>query len=383
MRTYTAFLAAVMIVVMNHPLYSEDEEDENGRAVQLGAAWTGDMAHSLSGGLRQGSVFLGMATFSVSLDAESAGLWKNGFFAASAVRTLGAMPSAELFGDAQVTSNIEAGNHTFLMELWISQRFGSIEITAGLQDMNAIFALSESGGLFLNSSFGIMPVITGNIPAPVFPLTSPGVTVVAETGNYGSFAVALFDGRPVPFENNPFNTRWKFASGDGVLAIAEYRLQVETEGLPGIYKAGLFSHNHLIGELLGNELPDTLCGPTIGWYMMADQTFWQNENRKASFFMQAGYSPSRESFIDLNASFGVNITGMIRGRVNDVAGLAVTTGRFNGLAGSETAIEITYKAHFSENIFLQPDLQYIINPSGRSSGIPHCLAGFLRLGVTL
>lgn len=372
-----------MMTVLNHPLYSAFEGDENGRALQAGAAWKGDMAHSLSGGLRQGSVFLGMATFSVGLDTESAGLWKNGLFAASAARTLGAMPSAELFGDAQVTSNIEAGNHTFLMELWIRQRFGSAEITAGLQDMNAIFAISESGGLFLNSSFGIMPVITGNIPAPVFPLTSPGVTVVAEMGSYGSFAAALFDGRPVPFEDNPFNTRWKFASGDGVLAIAEYSHQTGTGGLPGKYKAGLFSHNHLIGEFLGHEMPDSLCGPTIGWYLLADQTFWQAENRKAAFFLQAGYTPSRESYIDLTAAFGINITGLIRDRMKDVAGLAFTAGRFNGGGGSETAIEITYRIHFSENIFLQPDLQYIINPSGRSSGIPHCLAGFLRLGVSL
>jgi len=383
MKTCITLLSVLLLLALNHPLCSAQEGDENGRAVQMGAAWKGDMAHSLSGGLRQGSVFLGMATFSVSLDTESAGLWKNGLFAASAARTLGAMPSAELFGDAQVTSNIEAGNHTFLMELWIRQRFGSTEITAGLQDMNAIFAISESGGLFLNSSFGIMPVITGNVPAPVFPLTSPGVTVVAETGRYGSFAAALFDGRPVPFENNPFNTRWKFASGDGVLAIAEYRHRTEVRGFAGEYKAGLFSHNHLIGEFLGHELPDTLCSPTIGLYVLADQTFWQTENRKASFFMQAGYTPSRESYIDLAAAFGVNITGLIRNRMNDVAGLALTAGRFSGGAGSETSIEITYRVHFSENIFLQPDLQYIIHPSGSSSGIPHCLAGFLRLGVSL
>ncbi len=99
--------------------------------------------------------------------------------------------------------------------------------------------------------------------------------------------------------------------------------------------------------------------------------------------MQAGYTPSRESYIDITAALGVNITGLIGDRVKDVAGLAVTTGRFNGGAGSETAIELTYRVHFSENIFLQPDLQYIIHPSGRSSGIPHCLAGFLRIGVSL
>jgi len=375
--------AVLMMMAVSFPLYSADEGGEGGSSLRLGASWTGDMARSLSGGLRQGSAFLGMASLRAGLDTESAGFWKKGHIEARVARTLGAMPSAELFGDAQVTSNIEAGNHTFLMELWVRQRFGSAEITAGLQDLNAIFAFSESGGTFLNSSFGIMPVITGNIPAPVFPLTSPGVTLVLETGKSGSFAAALFDGRPVPFEYNPFNTRWKFARGDGILAVAEFRHRTESGGLAGEYKAGLFSHNHLIGEVLGQDLPDTLCRPTIGAYIIADQAIWQSGNRKASLFIQAGYTPSEGSFIDLASAFGINITGLFGGRENDVAGMAVTAGRFSGGSGSETVIEITYRAQFSENIFIQPDLQYIISPSGRMSGIPNCFAGFLRLGVSL
>lgn len=372
-----------MILAVSHPLHSEGEGDEGSSALSMGASWTGDMAHSLAGGLRRGSVYLGMATFTAGFNTESARLWKNGLFQVSAARTLGAMPSSELFGDAQVTSNIEAGNHLFLMEMWIRQRFGPAEITLGLQDLNTIFALSESGGLFMNSSFGIMPVITGNIPAPVFPLTSPGVTAVMETGNSGSFAAALFDGRPTPFETNPFNTRWKLASGDGLLAVAEYRRQAVIKDLEGEYKIGFFSHNHFIEKLIRTELPDTVCKPTIGAYIIADQAVWRSGNRLAALFMQAGFTPSMESFIDLTAAFGITFSGLLRGRENDMAGLAITAGRFSGGAGSETAIEITYRMQFTESIFLQPDLQYIIFPSGRHSGIPHCLAGFLRLGVSL
>lgn len=383
MKILYAFFLVVMMLSQSLALHSADEGDEGGRALQAGASWTGDMAHSLAGGLKRGSVFLGMATFNADFNTGSAGLWKNGLFAVCAAHTMGGMPSADLFGDTQVSSNIEAGNHTFLMEFWVRQRFGSAEITAGLQDLNAIFAHSESGRLFLNSSFGIMPVITGNMPAPVFPLTSPGVTVVFETGISGSLAAAIFDGRPVPFEDNPFNARWKFASGDGVLVVAEYRHQAEIRGFAGEYKAGLFSRNHLIGELLDHDLPDTLCSSTVGAYLIADQAIWHSGNRKGNLFIQAGFTPSAESYIDITAGFGINVTGLFNGRKDDSAGAAFTAGRISGEGGSEKVIEFSYRMQFSENLFLQPDLQYIINPSGRTSGIPNCLAGFLRLGVSL
>lgn len=383
MKNLITSLAILMMAAVCYPVHSAADGSESKPALQLGASWTGDMARSLAGGLRQGSASLGMATFSANLDTESSGLWRGGLFAVSAVRTIGAMPSSEMFGDAQVTSNIEAGNHTFLMELWVRQQFGPAEITAGLQDLNATFALSESGALFLNSSFGIMPVITGNIAAPVFPLTSPGISVVLDIGSSSSLAAALYDGRPTPFESNPFNTRWKFASGDGILALSEFRFYNEFNGFGGEFKAGVFTHNHFIGRLFGSELPDTICSPTVGAYLIGDQTVWRSGRRQAALFMQAGYTPSGESFIDLTAAMGINITGLFAGRENDAAGLAVTAGRFTGGAGYETAIELTYRIHFSENTYLQPDLQYIIHPSGRQSGIPHCLACFLRLGVSL
>jgi porin len=66
-----------------------------------------------------------------------------------------------------------------------------------------------------------------------------------------------------------------------------------------------------------------------------------------------------------------------------MAGAAVMFGRFGYKGGSETVLELTYRIRFGENIFLQPDLQYIINPSGNRSGTPRCLAGYLRLGVAL
>ena len=373
----------VLMLTMCTPLYSTGDPVRQESPVQAGVSWIGDMAMSVKGGLKRGTAYLGMASVNATLSTEKAGLWRNGSFAVRAAHTHGDTPSSDLFGDTQISSNIEADNHTFLMELWISQQFGTVELTAGLQDLNSVFAVSESGGLYLNSSFGINPVISANIPAPIFPLTAPGLTVVWQINGSGSVAAAMFDGRPVPFEDNPFNTRWKFDRGDGLLALLEYRQTATIGSLSGEYRVGFFSHNHIIERIFDRDLSDMPSRPTAGGYVIADQQLWATGDRETRLFLQAGYTPSDDSYIDLSGSLGVNIRGLVRGRNNDIAGLAFTSGRFTGSAGAETAIELTYKAHISGNIFLQPDLQYIINPSGTESMTPHCLACFLRFGVTL
>jgi len=207
--------------------------------------------------------------------------------------------------------------------------------------------------------------------------------VVWQINGSGSVAAAMFDGRPVPFEDNPFNTRWKFDRGDGLLALLEYRQTATIGSLSGEYRVGFFSHNHIIERIFDRDLSDMPCRPTPGGYVIADQQMWATGDRETRLFLQAGYTPSDDSYIDLTGALGINIRGLVRGRNNDIAGFAFTSGRFAGGAGTETAIELTYKAHISENIFLQPDIQYIINPSGTESMTPHCLACFLRLGVTL
>ena len=382
MKVTKELLFTLALLLVSLPLHSRHEGSESGGPFRFGASYTGDFAANLKGGLRRGSCYLGLATIDAGLDTEAARLWKNGYISVKAANTHGATPSSDLFGDAQVSSNIEAGNHTFLMELWIRQRFGNVELTAGLQDLNAEFAMSDNGGLYLNSSFGIMPVISGNIPAPLFPLTSPGITAVWKISAESSLAIALFDGRPTSFDYNPYNTNWQIKSGDGILAVAEFRQKIRINNLPGEYKFGLFTHNHFIERKINEKFPDSLHSAIHGGYLIADQTLWHPGYHAVSAFIQAGYSPSPDSFTGFSLGLGINVSGIFSREGDDTAGLALTHGWFRGDRGGETAIEFTYRTLLTENVFVQPDLQYIIHPSGKQNLTPHCLAGFLRMGIS-
>ena len=161
--------------------FSEPADTLRQTAWQLNASYKGDFVTNFRGGIQTGSTYLGLADLFLHFDTEKAGLWKGGEFLIHGANSHGGEPSANLIGDLQVVSNIEAGNHTFLYECWFKQKFANVTATIGLQDLNAEFAASDVGSLFLNSSFGVHSVISDNILAPIFPLTSPGITLCWDT----------------------------------------------------------------------------------------------------------------------------------------------------------------------------------------------------------
>ena len=184
--------------------------------VSLVASYVADNVNDVTGGIQTGSCYLGMANMMLGFDTKKARMWSGGHFFINAANTHGNKPSVNFIGDAQIVSNIEAGNHTYIQEIWYKQQMGNTQITAGLQDLNVEFANSEFGALYLNSSFGILPIISNNFNASIFPLTTIGLTYKWNISNQYSWVNAIYDGSPTNFDYNPHNLKWQFNSGDGV-----------------------------------------------------------------------------------------------------------------------------------------------------------------------
>ena len=357
--------------------YSQDQT--HSKTFEFEVAYTGDFLSNLSGGIKTGSVYLGMANLKLGINTENTGLWKGGQLFINAANTHGNSPSAELLGDFQVASNIEAGNHTYIQELWFKQSFGHFEITAGLQDLNVEFVASDGGGLFLNSSFGIMPSISGNIPAPIFPLTTLGLSAKWQVSEKLTWMGAVYDGCPTSFEdNNPYNLKWNIRSQDGALMFSEFQYTTQIGEKAGSYKLGGFYHN--------NHLVDTTDEPiykdNYGFYAIADQTLWQNaSNKKLDMFLQLGLTPKNFNFNHYYIGGGVNLSGLWSSTSEDILGLAIAHAGIKE-TGNETTFEITYQLPLTSHIFIQPNLQYIINPSGYGEELDNCLAASLRFGFS-
>lgn len=363
-------------------LFAQDGLDSPADPFTFEASYIGDNVNNLSGGIKTGSCYLGMANIRLSFDVEKANLWNGGLFYINAANTHGASPSSELLGDIQVASNIDAGNHTYLQEVWFKQTFGNVELTIGLQDLNVEFASSEHGALFLNSSFGILPIISNNFTAPIFPLTSLGFTTKWRISENSSWINALYDGSPTDFDYNPYNINWQFISGDGLLAISEFQFITALMKLPGAYKIGIYSHSHIIEKILDKNLPDSLYHNLFGLYAYADQKIWKRDSKSIGLFAQVGYSPSNASTNNFYIGFGLNYTSLFSKWGKDILGMAIAHEQFKKNIKSETIIELTYQYLLTKNIFVQPDFQYIIHPAGTGKTLHNSFAGNIRIGLS-
>ncbi len=354
------------------------------KAVSTEASYTGDISTNMMGGIKTGIVFLGMANLKVGFDTQNAQLWKGGQFFINGAVTHGKSPTENLVGDFQAVSNIDAGDHVYIHELWYQQRFKRFEITFGLQDLNTEFAASDNGGSFINSSFGIPSLIADNIPAPIFPLTALGITTKIHFTENISLTAAIYDGYPTAFEHNVYNTNWHLCTEDGSLILGELNWYTNMFQLPGTYKAGYYFHSGLkdtdpeTGEI--TEVFDK----NYGAYFIADQTIWKKAGSHQSIgvFAQLALSPASINNHHYYLGGGINYFGISKKQTGDAIGLAIACAAFNkNYRKNETTIEAYYKKQTGDNFSVQPDLQYIIHPGGTGEVLPNALACILRFSI--
>jgi porin len=344
---------------------------ENKSPFSFETSYIGDIVSNFRGGIKTGTTYLGLANIKAGFDTETADFWKGGQFFINFGNTHGGEPSASFVGDFQGVSNIEAGDLTFLYEFWYKQSFGKFDISLGLQDLNANYATSENGALFTNSSFGIHSSIADNILSPIFPLTALGVSAQWNISDSYLLESAIFDGTPDDFEKNPYNTEWTLSKNQGFLAVTEFQLKKSLlKGKTGSYKFGAYYHQHC--DSIDAEQRNR------GIYFVVDQQISEG----ISIFSQVGFSPKSLNHHNHYYSLGIHFLKLFYCRPNDQVGLAVAYAGIDGNSiGSETAIELTYKFYINKNIYIKPDIQYIINPAGTETKLDNALVGFLRFGI--
>jgi porin len=352
------------------------------RPFQFGASYIGDFYSNMTGGMKTGNGFLGMANLKMEFDTEKAGWWRGGDFSINGASTHGKSPSKNFTGDFQVVSNIDAGNLIYLYELWFKQTFSRLELTIGLQDMNQLFAITDNGSYFLNSSFGIPPVISNNVSAPIFPLTGIGLSAVYCFTNKASWLVGIFDGSPTDFENNPYNIYWDWDEDDGLFFITEAQYKASVISFGGLYKCGFYYHTGAYeNDVVG--LKSQIIDRNYGFYLIGDQTIWKGKGgKRIDLFAQLAWSPGNTNTHNFYVGGGGNYHRLFNCRNENILGIAIATAGFHrGFHKHETIIETFFNYQLNKFIFLQPDFQYIINPAGTNAKLKNALIGFLRFNI--
>lgn len=340
------------------------------------ASYTGDAVRNFHGGISQNNGYLGLANMMVNFSTDRANWWGGGELMINGACTHGATPSESFIGDFQGAVNIEAGNLTYMHELWYKQTFGKLTTVIGLQDVNAEFITSDNSSLYINSSFGTPSTISENIHAPIFPLTAFGLQLHYNFSERNALKIAVFDGFPDGADVNPYNLKWRLGNKGGYLTFTEFSTKLNLlKDKEGSFRFGAYTHNHLTDT--------TKFIRKYGFYLVADQYLYTSQSgQKYAMFIQASYGPAKENLNNYYLGLGLNISNIKIKNINSTLGIAMAhAGLKTPEYIHETSFELTYKMELTENISIQPDVQYIINPMGTGVALNNATVGILRFGL--
>ncbi len=377
-------------------------ESEFGKAADHGVTpffnYSGMFQGSPVGGVSQNVAYAHEMLFGATFDMEKLTGWKGASFkisgAANSGRNLSTM-IGNVFNTAEsyVTPTgmfYEAYYAQTLFDDFLEFRIGRM-VAADLFCVLPAFGLQAGGGidgnptsLFLNSKFTSSPNATWGATVKI----NPSPVVYAASGIYqATDRLGLIAYHGLDFSIRP---------GDGILMFAETGwtptfgaksagsahdkdgktvAESAAAGLPGMYKFGGYYSDFPLASATGDAVEVN----TFGFYLIAQQTVWQSAkspNHNLALWGGVTYSPQLDVAQMPLMGFGGTVwQGIIPGRDQDQFLCTWLTGALGSAfapaeaqAGSnptaETVLEMSYIINLTPNVFIQPDIQYIIQPNG-------------------
>jgi len=368
--------------------------------VTFGASWTGEVLGNASGGLKQGTVYDGVVEAEVDFDFDKLFDWKGATLHASGYWIQGRGLSTYYVGNLLTVSSIEAPAAWRLNEVYLEQSLfdDTLSVRAGQIAADTEFWISDTAGLFINSTFG-WPGINGtDLPGggPSYPLPTPGVRVQWTPSDAWTVRGALYNGNPEGADGN--TNGLEFPTDQGVFAIIEGAYAyAPKDGLAGTWTVGAWYNTEDFDNLSiarnGRSLasPRARGGPRqesgdYALYAMVDHQLWRtpgtDDGGLSGFFRIAATPEQDRNPISFYVDTGLAFKGPLPGRDDDIVGVAFAladmspdladlarrTNRVSGVRGPipdyEAVIEATYQIAATPWLSVQPFAQYVFHPGG-------------------
>ncbi|QOI99151.1 MAG: carbohydrate porin [Phycisphaeraceae bacterium] len=280
-------------------------------------------------------------------------------------------------GAIQTDSNIDnSKNIDEVGQLWFQQKLFDdvVRLKLGKMDANEEFAFAFAGLEFLNNG-AAYPVTV--LPMPTIPFQAVGVLLFVYPLERVYVGGGFFDGAtqdgirtggrgPADFFSDSRSSSWFWIGEAGV------GWEIGSMG-EGRVAAGVWHHT---GDFTRFDL-DTEKG-TEGWYALAEQQLCragdEGEDRVRGLyaFAQYGWADKDLSVAHQTIGGGLVLRGIGSWRPDDSVGffasfVDVTDDPVVGAETNETAFEVYYNIRVNKFISVRPDVQYIVNPSGRKT----------------
>ncbi|MGA7965448.1 MAG: carbohydrate porin [Gammaproteobacteria bacterium] len=364
LRFISAITLLILAVCLAAPSAHAQNSGDSARLIPLpsphkglsfSAHWDSDIFDNLDGGAKQNYATDSVLSLGFGLGTGALGAWQGGQFALGLQAITSTHPSRYV-GDIQTLSNLDAPDQRQVSQFWYSQAFGHSLVRAGLMDLNSSFDTNDTASLFTNASFGITPTLTVDVPTATYP--DPAWGVMARFGEVrNGWRVGLFQGNP--------EARSSALKG-GAMLIGERDWHPAAKDSPQIGVGGWYRH-----------APAAYGPPTSDWGVYANLEQPLPGHPDTVTFLQAGVSPGKVNPVPAYLGGGIRFRD-VSSTVSDV-GFGFARAWIRGHA-AETSIETTALLPlFNGSVALQPDVQYILHPSGV---YPNAFVIGLRLHLT-
>jgi porin len=348
----------------------------------------------------------------MTLDSEKLVGYHGGTFGASSLYIHNSRPFSDThIGDLNKVSLLDFPDSFRLWELYYEQKLfkDRVSIKAGQLAVDRDFILPEfynslAGITLLNQTF-FYPTLAFNVwdirglkeghhALASTPYGAPGVRLRVDPTEQWTVQFGAYDGLP---DRSWSGTRVSLNEAEGALLYGEltYRLNQRKgdTGLKGNFKLGAYYHTDDFADMQGAALAAFGVVPqsavkqhsgTYGIYALADQQLYREKEKDdpagqglVGFFRVAG-APADRNLTQFGIDGGVVYKGLIPGRDWDTVALAGSYLEMSDDLGKafrtvglpkpdyEAVIELSYKAQLTAWWTLQPSVQYVFHPGGKT-----------------
>jgi porin len=342
-----------------------------------------------SGGKEQGFTTANNVGLDLNFDLEKLRVLEGGSFLFSMSYRFGGSLSANYIHNVFTVQQVFGGETFRVINLAYLQKLldDHVELRLGRIAAGDDFLVSPYNYVFVQNGFDGNPVgIFFNSPGmTAYPNDTWGALVKVRPTARTYIMGGVYNGDPSIRDND--NHGVDFSMDGPVFAIMEIAYQPNSlpgdRGLLGNYKAGFWYDNSRFTNFNTGELERG----NWGFYTLFDQVlvrFGEQESHRGFGIAGSFLASPNQSISQMPYFFTCALVtrGIFPSRPRDIVGLGVVFGHFSndlqdsqrqaqqlnpdvGVQRHETVIELTYRvALLNSALYLQPDLQYIIQPGG-------------------
>lgn len=401
--------------------YLDDE------GVEIVANYTNNIAGNPVGGKSAGFTYTDNTYFGLQLDFEKIIGWRGLSFVVSGLNRAGTSLSEYNIGNQFTVQQLFGGQTAMFYALVLEQKLldDKISIKFGRFATGDDFASSPIYWLYMNNGIDGNPqALPVNTQFSAYPwaVWAARLRVDPTPECYGMFGIYQVSNRV--FNRSYQGLDWSIRPNDGVLLIGQigwtpefFKRPVETsslvdrkmpsggkafkpvspatemKGLPGHYWFGAYYSPWEFAQFGTTETATD----SYGFYWHADQMIWQEapgSDQGLTLWSAFVLSPQQNiAKLPFEANAGIVYKGLIPTRDDDYTVFGFIYGKFSknyartvqatgaGYPQYEIVLEWGYRINFTKFAYVQPDLQWVINPGGTGK-IPNALVLGAQMGVT-